>query len=222
MSTPKPTIILASGSPRRKELLALTGWQYSIQPADVDETPINGEAPEEYVYRLAQSKALAVAQNAPEGAVVIAADTTVVDAGEILGKPADEDESWEMLERLRGHTHQVYTAVAVTRAGSGNVEQALVCTDVPMRNYSDKEMRSYIATGDPFDKAGGYAIQHNGFRPVENLSGCYANVVGMPLCHLLVLLEKLGYSPTENTPAACQALLQYTCPVFAQILRGEL
>lgn len=217
-------LVLASNSPRRRALLALGGWDFEIAPADVDETPLPGEPAADYVLRLAQSKAQAAgarqASAHPAGALILAADTTVADEGQILGKPRDDAEARQMLERLRGRTHQVYTAIAVLRLGEADPLTDLCCTDVPMRAYSDVEMQAYIASGDPLDKAGAYAIQHPGFHPVEQLQGCYANVVGLPLCHLQRTLHKLGLSLTTDLPQACQQSLQYTCPVFRNILDG--
>ena len=218
-------IILASNSPRRRELLALTGWQYEIIPADVDETPHPGEPADEYVYRLAQEKAAAVAAGMTAGQdadFVIAADTTVADRGRILGKPQDEAEAQEMLHSLRGRTHQVYTAVSILNPKTGQCLTELATTDVPMRDYSQDEIDAYIATGDPFDKAGGYAIQHRGFSPVSHLSGCYANVVGLPLCHLMRAAQKMGLTPLADIPAACQKTLNYDCTTYPQVQKGEL
>ncbi|KAA3642261.1 MAG: septum formation protein Maf [Chloroflexi bacterium] len=213
-------MVLASASPRRRELLALAGWEYSITPAAVDESPYLDEDPQEYVLRIASDKALAISAEVEEDVVVIAADTTVVDAGEILGKPADAVEAQAVLTRLRGRMHQVYTALAVKWRGELHTELAV--TDVPMREYSDTEIDAYIQTGDPFDKAGAYAIQHSGFHPVENMQACYANVVGLPLCHLTRLFHKIGVQPATDIPVACQAHLAYDCPVHQKVLKGKL
>ncbi|MBN2499964.1 MAG: septum formation protein Maf [Anaerolineales bacterium] len=214
-------LILASASPRRRELIALGGWKFTVQTAEIDETPLPGENPSDYVLRLAVGKAQAVAAAAPNPAVIVAADTTVVDQDEILGKPADEAEARAMLERLRGRTHQVYTALTAVHTGNNLIFADQACTDVPMRAYTDEEIQTYIDSGDPFDKAGGYAIQHAGFHPAENLSGCFANVVGLPLCHLTRTLSKLGIQPEADIPENCQRTLAYDCPIFAQVLQGE-
>lgn len=213
-------LILASASPRRRQLLALGGWSFAVLAADVDETPHAGEAPGDYVVRLAAEKARAVAARNPQAWGVVAADTTVVDGGEILGKPADAAEAEAMLRQLRGRAHQVLTGIAVLRLADGLLKTELAATNVPMRAYTDEEMHAYIASGDPFDKAGGYAIQHPEFRPVDALSGCYANVVGLPLCHLTRLLTALGLPPHADVPAACQPALAYECPVYQDILEG--
>jgi septum formation protein len=216
-------LVLASNSPRRRDLLALTGLTFIVRPADVDESPHAGETPGTYVLRLAESKARACA-----GGTVIAADTTVAIDGAILGKPRNEAEAAEMLRRLRGRRHTVHTGIGVKKGGT--LVTDLCTTGVPMRPYSDDEIDIYVASGDPLDKAGAYAIQHADFHPVpcgnrdyhvENFSGCYASVMGLPLCHLVRTLCKMGIAPPADVPAACQAHLQYTCPISAAILRGE-
>jgi predicted house-cleaning NTP pyrophosphatase (Maf/HAM1 superfamily) len=123
-----------------------------------------------------------------------------------------------MLLRLRGQTHQVYTALAVLHGTERALMLDWCVTQVPMRTYSDAEVSAYIATGDPLDKAGAYAIQHAGFHPVEQLDSCYANVVGLPLCHLTRTLVKLGVAPINDVPRVCQQELDYCCPVFRQVL----
>ena len=210
------TILLASNSPRRRELLGLGGWSYIVQPADVDETPLADEAPAAYVLRLAESKARAAAVS-ESAQMVLAADTTVVDDGNILGKPRNGAEAYHMLLRLRGRTHQVLTALAVLHLANGRLLTDLCATDVPMRVYTTAEIERYIASGDPLDKAGAYAIQHTGFHPVESLAGCYANVVGLPLCHLAGMLFKLGLPVHADLPHTCQAALGYNCPVYQQV-----
>ena len=217
----KPLMVLASNSPRRRELLALGSWMFNIRPADVDESQRPGEAPGTYVLRLAESKARACAASAHEDLIILAADTAVVDGDAILGKPEDMAEAEIMLRRLRGHTHQVYTGIAILRASDRKLVTDLCATDVPMRAYSDDELRAYIATGDPLDKAGAYAIQHSKFHPVEALNGCFASVMGLPLCHLMRGLRQLDIFPRTDLPAECQSSLNYTCPVSSAILRGE-
>lgn len=189
--------------------------------ADVDETPLADESPRDYVLRLAQAKALAIQPTAESEAVIIGSDTTVVDGNEILGKPVDEADAERMLKQLRGRTHQVFTGVAVFRVRDGKMISELSITDVPMRNYSDDEIRAYIATGDPMDKAGAYAIQHAEFKPVASMSGCFASVMGLPLCHILRALARFEISPADDIPSACQLFLNYACPVSNAILLGE-
>jgi MAF protein len=219
-------LFLASNSPRRRELLALGGWKYDVLNAQVDETPLPGEDGIKYVQRLAKSKAHAAAIGAGVAGVIIAADTSVIDGQSsgkvmILGKPRDRDEAMGMLRGLRGHAHQVHTAIFILNTPEGTELSDLCTTDVPMRNYSDEEIEAYVAGGDPMDKAGAYAIQHVGFHPVQKLAGCYANVMGLPLCHLTRNLLKLNIPPLANVPWACQTALEYNCPVYPQILKEK-
>lgn len=213
-------LILASNSPRRKELLALGDWDFSVNPVDIDESPLLSEHPIDYVARLAKRKAQRAADLSTAGDIVIAADTTVADGSSILGKPVDNSEAEHMLRQLRGRTHQVFTAAAVVTISGYEMLSELCETAVPMRSYSDEELLAYIATGDPLDKAGAYAIQHTGFSPVSNLSGCFANVMGLPLCHLVRALAKFNVLPKTDIPRACQVKLGYDCPIFADVLRG--
>jgi MAF protein len=215
-------LILASNSPRRRYLLALLGMAFRVVPADVDEQVRPGEAPVDYVLRLAEAKARAVGGQCERPSLVLSADTTVVYDGEIIGKPAGPAEAEAMLRQLRGRIHQVYTAIALLNTEEGILRTDLGTTAVPMRWYSDVEMEAYIASGDPLDKAGAYAIQHDGFHPVGDLSGCYANVVGLPLCHLTRSLRKLGTGPETDVPQDCQAALSYDCPIYEKVLREEL
>lgn len=218
-------LVLASNSPRRKQLLNVGGWEFTVMPVEVDERTQPGENPLAYVLRLAESKARLAAGRVLAGAWIVAADTTVVDRTEqgevILGKPANMAEAEAMLRQLRGRTHLVYTGLAVYRPQDDALLTDWCATAVPMRSYSDAEMMAYIASGDPFDKAGAYAIQHSGFSPVAKLDGCYANVMGLPLCHLTRTLARLGASPLSDVPAGCQELLNYECPVFDQVLHFE-
>lgn len=237
-------LVLASNSPRRKELLALGAWNFTVIATPVDERAQEGELPLDYVRRVAVEKVRSahVAMDSPQppGTVIVGADTIVVDAaldagglsgaGEskgakpafmILGKPENQLEAREMLGRLRGRTHQVYTALAVYRVDDRKTLVEVVTTDVPMRDYSDQEMLEYIASGDPMDKAGAYAIQHPGFKPVQNLHGCFANVMGLPICHLTRLLAELDVHPGTDVPGACQTALEYDCPIFRQVLGWE-
>jgi septum formation protein len=222
-----PSILLASNSPRRQQLLAWTGWQFVTCPAPVDETPLAGEKPAVYVQRLAESKgraALPAGTQAGPDTFVLAADTIVVDGGELLGKPCDAADATAMLVRLRGHVHQVLTALAVFAPPDWQLYRDLCIASVPMRDYSDAEIARYVASGDPMDKAGAYAIQNPGFHPVTDFNGCYACVVGLPLCHLLRTLRKAGFpqGAVLDIPGACQSNLNYLCPVTQKILNGEM
>jgi septum formation protein len=197
--TASARFILASGSPRRRELLASLGIAFEIVKPDIDETQHPGEPPYDYVYRLSREKAAAVAAQVAAPAWVLAADTVVILAadtigvleGEVLGKPGDADEARAMLRRLRGRDHVVCTALTLLRLGDAPAEgdTRLTRTTVTMRDYSDSEIDAYIATDDPFDKAGSYAIQHEGFRPVARIDGSHTNVVGLPLETLREMLK---------------------------------
>jgi MAF protein len=218
----RPMLVLASNSPRRKELLTLGGLPFEILVSDTDESLLPGEAPREYVRRLAIEKARASSGRADASQVILAADTTVVDGEHILGKPANPAEAGSMLRQLRGRAHQVYTGIALLRLRDGNLLTDVCVTDVPMRPYSDEEIELYVATGDPLDKAGAYAIQHADFQPVESMKGCYASVMGLPLCHVTRLLRQMGIAQAANVPVECQAFLHYECPVTASILQSNL
>jgi MAF protein len=213
-------LILASQSPRRKELLSWTGLSYTVQPADVDESIHANEDPEKYVLRLGNGKAEAIQQQNKTG-VIIAADTAVVDNGEIIGKPESREKAFEYLRQLRGREHLVISGLIV-RAIDGEKSLQDVCrSHVHMRHYSDDEIREYIQTGDPMDKAGAYAVQNKDFHPVINFQGCFANVMGLPLCHLKRTLAKFDIHPALDVPANCQRNLGYDCPVSHRILDGE-
>ena len=160
----EPYIILASGSQRRREIIGALDAAVEIVPSGIDERPASpGERVEEYVASIASDKARAVAANGHSGALVIGADTSVILGEKILGKPVDEAEACEMLTALRGRSHRVVTAVTVSR--DGKAASSVTSSDVAMREYSDAEMEAYIESGEPFDKAGGYAIQDVGFAP---------------------------------------------------------
>ena len=213
--------MLASNSARRRQLLDLGNWTYTIVVPDVDESQKPAESPKEYVLRLARDKALAAAGRVGPDDIVIGADTAVIDGDQILGKPKDRADAERMLKQLRGRVHQVYTGVAFHRVRDGKMLTELCITDVPMRAYSDDEITTYVRSGDPLDKAGAYAIQHPQFRPVESMRGCYASVMGLPMCHVVRGLRKLDISPYADVPTACQSLLKYECAVSDAILRGE-
>src|SRR5690554_7249308 len=190
-------LILASASPRRAELLSQIGVSHRACPADIDETPLEGESPEQYVERLAREKARAVAADNPDK-LVRGSDTTVVLAGEILAKPEAEDHACSMLARLSGQTHQVMTAVALA---SGRESQSRVnITEVTFRTLSEQEIRAYVASGEPMDKAGGYGIQGLGGIFVRELKGSYSAVVGLPLQETAELLAQAGCPVWQNWP----------------------
>ncbi|PXX89806.1 septum formation protein Maf [Marinobacter vulgaris] len=183
------SIVLASASPRRAELLRQIGLSFRVRPADIDETPGRGESARDYVERLAREKALAVKAAEPN-AIVIGSDTSVVLGGRILGKPDDSQHAVDMLRQLSGVTHQVMTAVAIA---SVNLCHSLVAiTDVRFRSLPEDEIGAYVATGEPMDKAGGYGIQGRGGIFVEELRGSYSAVVGLPLQETAQLLAGAG------------------------------
>jgi septum formation protein len=188
--------VLASASPRRRELLGQLGLRFTVAAADIDETPHPAEAPEAYVLRLAREKARAVAGRFP-GAWVLAADTTVVLGPELLGKPRDEAEARAMLARLSGRTHEVHTGVAL----AGRAEEALVVrTRVTFRTLSAGEIAWYAGTGEPLDKAGAYAVQGKGGFLVAAVEGSPTNVIGLPLGETLALLERAGVPLPWRSP----------------------
>ena len=184
-----PHVILASSSPRRRDLLRLIGIPHEIEPAEIDETPHPDEEPAAHAERLAREKALAVATR-HSAACVIAADTIVVVDGEILGKPRDRSDAHRMLRTLPGRRHVVHTAVAVARRG--RVEAEVESVDVTFRALDDHEIERYIATGEPMDKAGAYGIQGYGATIVERIDGDYFAVMGLALVRVVRLLGRVG------------------------------
>jgi len=184
-------LILASASPRRRELLTRLGVSYLCDPADINETPLAGESPEDYVRRMAQEKAAAVATRypAPQYAV-LAADTTVVIDDDVLGKPRDHFHGLAILARLSGRQHSVLTAVCLHGASGFSCE--LVTTQVDFTQLSREICEAYLATEEPWDKAGGYGIQGLGGAFVRSIQGSYSNVVGLPLCETWQLLASNG------------------------------
>jgi septum formation protein len=184
-------IVLASQSPRRRELLSLIGIPHDVLPADLDESVLPGEVPQEHAERLARSKAEAIASREP-ASVVIGADTIVVLDGDILGKPRDPGEAATILRRLSGRTHTVHTAVAV--AHRGRTVSGVESVEVTFRPLSDRQIASYIATGEPMDKAGAYGIQGYGAVIVERVHGDYFAVMGLALGRLVGLLDEVGVS----------------------------
>ncbi|HDQ73589.1 MAG TPA: septum formation protein Maf [Chloroflexi bacterium] len=212
-----PVLLLASQSPRRRELLTLLGLPFDLTIADIEETPGNGARPAALAARLSREKAQAVDGDADP--IIVACDTVVALDDEILGKPRDAAEAAEMLRRLRDCVHHaVYSAITLRDGRSGRLVTDVAETQIAMRPYTDEELAAYVASGDPLDKAGAYAIQHPGFHPVAVWDGCYANVVGLPLCHLARALQAWGVPVTRNVPAACQAHTGQVCAVYGEIL----
>jgi septum formation protein len=182
-------VILASSSPRRRDLLTMIGIAHEVIPADVDESYPAGEAPIAHAERLAREKGAAVAARAPE-AVVISADTIVVIDGAVLGKPRDAAEAARTLRQLSGRTHTVFTAVAVARGG--RMESGVEAVTVTFRALDEATIAAYVATGEPMDKAGAYGIQGYGAAIVERIDGDYFAVMGLAIGRLLALLARVG------------------------------
>lgn len=188
-------LVLASGSPRRRDLLRVAGIEFTVQPADVDESTRPGESPTDYVMRVANDKALAVVGRMGMGAtapgiVVLAADTTVDVEGEILAKPDDDEDARRMLRLMSGRAHLVHTAVVGWRIAG--IERALVTTEVTFSELADSDIDWYVATGEPLDKAGAYALQGGAASLVERIGGSVSNVVGLPMAETLALLRRCG------------------------------
>jgi septum formation protein len=191
-------LILASASPRRAEILRDAGVSFTVVSSAVDETPYPEEAPQALVQRLADAKADLVAARAVGPAIVIAADTVVVLDGQVLGKPRSTDDARHMLEQLSGRTHSVHTGVSLIRLPDAGRLQFVETTLVHFSRLTADEISKYLATEEPYDKAGAYAIQGRAGRFIPRIEGCYYNVVGLPLEHLLAALRELGW--TENEP----------------------
>lgn len=212
-------LVLASGSPRRRQLLSLIGIPFVVKAVGVDESQLYGEPPTELALRVSQAKALS-AREARSDELIIAADTIVVLDGDVLGKPKDPHDAKWMLHRLRGRPHTVYSGVTVWHPASREMVCQLGESSVWMRDYDDDEIDTYVESGDPLDKAGAYAIQHPGFDPVSCVEGCWLNVMGLPLCHLRRALTRFGVLVPANVPGTCQAFNQRDCAVSFEIL-GE-
>lgn len=205
-------LILASSSPRRRELLTQLGLPFRVISSNAPEEPLPDETPAAMTQRLSQDKARAVAAGLTSG-YVIGADSTVVLDGQSIGKPADAADARQMLQALRGRRHQVTTGLTVLDAAIGRALTDCLTGQVQMRAFSDGEMETSIASGVPMDKAGAYAIQDKDFRPAQLLDGCYTNVVGLPLCRLTAMLQELGYPLPADLPPAVGAECQTQCPL---------
>lgn len=186
-----PPLVLASASPRRRELLERLGLRFDVDAADVDEAVLPGEAPDEHVRRLALAKARVVAVRHP-GSLVVGGDTVVVLGGEILGKPSGPQEAADMLSRLQGREHRVETGVAVVAPGGAEAAD-VVSVPVRFRSLHRSTIEAYVATGEPLDKAGAYGIQGFGSALVRGITGDYFAVMGLPVARLVELLEQMGY-----------------------------
>ena len=206
-----PSLVLASASPRRRELMADMGLRFDIMPADVDEDPLPGESPQAMVERLSREKALKVAGTMTEG-FVIGADSTVVHLEESLGKPVDDDEARSMLRRLRGTTHNVCTGLTVVDAATGDALTASMTSEITLRDFTGDEIEASIATGTPRDKAGAYAVQDTALSPAASWEGCYHNIVGLPTCRLLLMLRELGWTAPADWTLPKGAACGLGCP----------
>jgi septum formation protein len=184
-------LILASASPRRRDLLRNAGIDFEVQPSQIVEEIQPGELPEEFARRAARDKAMQIAASAPSGVLVLGADTVVVVDGQTLGKPSDPQDATRMLRLLSGRTHQVHTGICLVRAPDSVEALKHETTLVTFRELDEEEIRQYVESGEPWDKAGGYAIQGLASKFVKGISGCYSNVVGLPVALLYEVLKPL-------------------------------
>ncbi len=216
-------LILASRSPRRRELLRLINYPFTTMAADVDESSVIHPDPAVNVILTAQLKAKAISKqlNQKAGAeqiIILAADTTVTLDNQMLGKPINEADAWQMLKALRNRTHQVHTGITLIDHTNGREISDVHTAEVTMRDYSNDEIEAYIATGDPMDKAGAYAIQDLTFRPVIRLYGCYMGVKGLSICQLIQNLDQLGMQNIANMQAIFNAHNQHHCLIYDKII----
>lgn len=212
---------LVSNSPRRREMLSWPHWDVNLVSSRADETRLAGEPARDYVERMAAFKSDIALDRADAEDFVIAADTIVVLEGKILGKPRDAHHAFEMLSALRGRTHAVMTAFAVRHTVENQRSVGLCSSPVRMRDYSDAEIQTYIDSGDPLDKAGAYAIQNPSFDPAIGFKGCFASVMGLPLCHMERTLRGFADYEVTDWPQICQFHLKYDCPITNRIMQGE-
>jgi len=193
----KTKFILASASPRRRELLASIGIEFTVIPSHVPEVRSDDESPEEYVARLSRDKAAEVAREHPSD-WIIAADTTVLYGDELLEKPVDADDARRMLAVIAGQTHIVYTGVTLLNVALGHHETRVTTSEVRMLQLSESDIAWYVNTGEPMDKAGAYAVQGIGSMFIDSIHGSFTNVVGLPLATLFRMLRKAGIDPLYN------------------------
>ena len=196
--------------------MRLLGIPFEKRPSNADETHPRDVDAVQYVQKMARQKGFAVAR--ADGEWILSGDTIVALDGRVVGKPADEAEAFETLRALRGRAHDVYTALCLRTGTDDETVETLCATDVHMRDYSEEDLAAYVASGDYRDKAGGYAIQHQRFHPCTGVTGCYANVMGLPLCNLACLLQHAGIAVEVDIPQVCQQHLGITCEVYPQIL----
>jgi len=215
------TFWLASNSPQRREILSWSDWNIRTISSNVDESLEEGESPREYVLRMAERKCAEGLMLTDRDDFVIAADTTVVLDEKILGKPDHAQQARAMLAALRGREHRVMTGLAIGGLGISRPRQDICVSIVRMRELTDREIQAYVDTGDPLDKAGAYAIQNPYFDPTVSFDGCYASVMGMPLCHLERTLRSFPDYHHTNWSEICQMKLKYDCPITARVMSGE-
>lgn len=202
-------------------MISWLGWSFQSAPSNVDESIQPGERALGLVKRLARIKSRAEIEESGEGDIIIAADTIVVMDGNILGKPVDVQNACEMLKSLCNRQHQVATAISIRQVGLEKYAADICVSNVTMRAYTEKEIEDYVASGDPLDKAGAYAIQNSEFHPAVGFSGCFASVMGMPLCHLERTLRKFPGYQEFDMAKTCQKNLHYKCPITARVMQGE-
>lgn len=218
---PQDPLVLASASPRRRELLSLLGLKFQVRPAEIDETPLPQELPPDLVRRLSIAKARAVSTGVDRG-FVVGADSLVVSDGQIFGKPGGPDQARGMLQKLRGTQHQVVTGVTVIDASSGRRLTCSMASSITLRNFTDAEIERSIDAGTPLDKAGAYAVQDRELSPAESLDGCYTNIVGLPLCRLVQMLDSLGFRFPAKQPVAVSTGCTGDCPLDSGGVPGVL
>ena len=216
------SLILASQSPRRRQLIGLLGYPFVVTAVPVNESSITHSNPLLNTQETARLKAHAVVDvldtvAKAERRIVVAADTTVVIDGRLLGKPTSAAEATTMLQLLRGRSHQVHTGLTVIDLTDGHEIAAVQTSTVTMREYTDAEIAAYVASSDPMDKAGAYAIQHPTFQPVAQLEGCFTGVMGLSLCHLITILQQLGLPVRARATAVTAAHQHYPCPLLNDI-----
>jgi len=215
--------ILASQSPRRQSLIKLLNYPFSVLVADVDESLITHPDPKVNVVKTAVFKATTIAQKIQsKDKIIIAADTTVALAGQMLGKPRNAEDATTMLKALRNQDHEVHTGFVLLNLQNGQQVEKVTTAVVTMRNYTNKEIADYVASGDPMDKAGSYAIQHPLFKPVAQLNGCYTAVMGLSMCDLILALDELNIPRQANLTAVHQshqvANTYFPCPIYEKYI----
>jgi len=202
-------------------MLSWLGLAFESLDGSIDETPLPGEDPRGHVLRVAEEKAQAAARELEGNWTIISADTVVVDEGTILGKPANAEDAARLLEKLSGREHFVDSGLIIYNLDDRSINKALCESRVQMRPITSEEILDYVSSGDPLDKACAYAIQNRDFNPVPEFSGCMANVMGLPLCHLLRELKDRRVLIKKNPSEVCNEQLGYDCPIWERVLAGE-